>query len=264
MKADRRVEEFVHFSENRSNRLVMNSIKQIQIIGSAPNAHLETCDFAYFANYSLIGYNYDEVREKCGCVNVFAASTALFPEYFNYDNLKLEKLLHLRKKILSFEPDEIIVFASKKKHIPELNKDKISYKILFPENVAAFYIKAAGHSAPFWEWRSFIDDSRKSYLKALKILKKTFIEYKKSDSRDNLHAYLRPSSGVTALAYAIKQHGAEAHYTLNGISFGARVQHTVSQGFQKSRNSFEPHVVADKIFVEKSRSLGWKISVNEA
>lgn len=227
--------------------------ERIQIVGSAPNSELGYCDVAYFANFSLLSFDANEVRQKCGSIKIFAAASAFIPELGSLCEARRKELQALRDKVYKFKPDEIRIFATRDQYSKPLIHDTImADEMMSPKDLQDLFFHTIGKKLPFVVWQNLTLDVLKNKSKGYKILRNLILQRMHLTKIENCSAFFRPSTGVTALAYALSQHGERAHYCLTGISFEKRVGHSVFNDQKFECSEFEPHVSADKFFLREA------------
>lgn len=112
------------------------------------------------------------------------------------------------------------------------------------KEVLTYMNEYANLEEPLW-------DSRVLYLpfsEQKEYLIKIFTRY---TGKRKFPSPFRISTGVAALLYAIKQHGLDVEYIVNGIGFGSRTEYSWGRANKYRTRQLESHVMADELVLRR-------------
>lgn len=235
----------------------------VAVIGSGPDYHSIKADVGYFANYSIL-------RPECAATPynftrkvVAISEAALFPEIFQRDAARINKIVEQRDRLLQAHFDGMQIFSSYRRRIGEV---EISLPVIAEfvdlKEQQRMLRTFARTSLPVWDCAIF---SRLLQLQQ-PVRSRLLRNFLKSKGQQLVGRFVsamgpfRPSAGVNTLLRALAVHGTTTSYHVTGIQFGAREKHAIFEGpFVKrfaSESSLPQHEVADQIIVRRLLSSG--------
>jgi hypothetical protein len=226
--------------------------KRILIVGSAPDATLQPCDVAYFANYSALAFDHDQIIKHCSSIETVIKMSRLNPALFHgREKNVLLKCRNELEQLVVKTGCKITMCAVNEIDIPSIPPLDVPYQLIHSAELQDIYTIAAGSPPPYFHLFTLIKHAAHHPKQVSKLIKR-IIELKLSEGKvgtRRVQAHLRPSAGITALAYALKVHGPEHEYHLTGISFNARDKHGILGDLNIARKPFPKHVMADRVFI---------------
>lgn len=226
--------------------------KNILVLGSKKGASFGCFDVAYCANLSALYYS-DRLRLYGGIVTSVISAGALSHQYYR-ENVKRMDADQAVLTMTDIYPQNVDTLCS----ISNIYKNA---KCLNSQAVAFLSEEVAGLKQPIIGHESFVGRSLKSKAKVL-------FHYFKACRRDgSVSPIFRPSTGVVCLLEAIRAHGKNAEYTVDGIGAGDR--HLQPDGFLNSAvgghggQILQQHVAADVIIIRKLLEFSYPVDVRD-
>lgn len=225
----------------------------VQIIGSAPKCDAVDCGIAIFANYSIL--REDSITHGFSASRriVFIAETALHPECFISGSERVEQILALREKLFRCEIDQMIVSCTS---FPSRHREKDSVR-----NLDTYSIETAkrdlqdvvGLSLPIVDSSIIRSIFSLSAARAYREIRHLGAVYRQKIAGLPFHARgpYRPSTGVTALVWAIAKYGADCKYRTAGIDFNARKFHAIHNKSDLTDSILPQHELADQAVLRR-------------
>lgn len=213
----------------------------VLIVGSGPNARIAKADQIYFANYSHTAFSQAEIRRTGARIIGFWSAPAIFSEYFPNKNYIPAAM---RDSLKSSWFSSRVVACTSIKHVPQGALDTIPVQLLFPSDLSTIMTTVVGRAGAFISWPHFVAGAVAEPRK-FKRLGRQLLRYWRTHESE-LNSYFRPSTGILALCYAIKNCGPDKTYILSGFEFRERRSHVQGPSFSETRGWYRNHVIADQ------------------
>ncbi len=229
-------------------------MKTVAIMGSKPDSILPDSDRIYFVNGSVILYR-DQISDDSRIVNVLNGNGIR-----NYERIELYQesgapIGTLISDMDKYNGTRFILYNTEENESVNILLD-LGVK---PENIRVIgraerdeiLKRYTGYRMPlgaFGAWRelSLYEFARLCYAGIIK----RNIYYKKDFS-----PYLRPSSGIFAVLFAIDENGFDSRYEIAGISFQRRdtykVNNKVVRTDMVNKINLQWHIIPDKKVIRK-------------
>ena len=225
--------------------------KRVVIVGSKPNAVIPYGDIVYCVNGS-VGLYADRVRTFN---NVVLIATHSIVEYFrknrNADNPHRDINEKTWNMIASL-PRNIVLIGNRSidTSVDALSADGsiASFRQLLKLERRRIVKAVSGCSDPLltkdlmtiplqFKWKYFKGLVRTSLIRIVKWDEESF-------------SVFRPSTGVTAIVYAIHENGADAEYVVSGIGMRKRGTYTEGKKQDEGQSDSYAHIFADRKVLE--------------
>ena len=228
--------------------------RSIGIMGSKPDSTLPDCDVIYFVNGSIIMYG-NQVNDDSRIVNVLNGNSIR-----NYERIKRYQdsgapVGTLISDMEKYKGTRFVVYNSEENDsiniLLDLGVPPENIRVIPRSERDAILKKLTGFRMPLGAFAAWCELSLYQFARLFYagILKRN-VYYKKDFS-----PYLRPSTGIFAVLFAIDEHGFDSRYEIAGISFQRRdtykVNNKVVRTDMVNKIDLQWHVIPDKKVVKR-------------
>lgn len=237
--------------------------KTVMVIGSAPGAQLLPSDHIFFANFSAIAFAADVIRNTGARTTTVCAASAYF--FRAFPDLYIEAFDPNKPRSNTFESmedrltklkaapiDQTLVYGHKTRYVAPAFEAPEKVEVLGPEHVfESFRILGLERDLrwPLSVLREGVLGTPRIPRKDLKRFMKELL-WKRPDYFFS-SGYFRPSSGLTAIAEAMRVYGQDARYLISGITFENRDSYGANLAIDKNVRISSKHTAIDRILMDK-------------